>query len=321
MKNFIYLLSILLAVACSDNDSTTPSTTTTEIVSNGITDLNSTGTVADQSPTEAKKTIYGKWDLSQAQRLMEDTCTFNYIEFTDDVYIMSFIAYGATESFSGLYVLNEDSDGTVSSVDLELVIDGAVSTIATLTNIVVTETNETISATFNKELFIPTGDEEFEICNGLNGDYEVDKDEPMTESESATADSNHAKLINSWNFTSRYQFNEDSSYEWFQEPCLIENEDGEDNYIYDCTPATAIVLTISTYGTYTLTFTGSSEGVKTMTDVWQWTDETQTAFRIDESQTLISIESLTDTDVVFTEEPDDVDAGANGVITYTFTTN
>jgi len=318
MKKLLYLFTLVFIVSCGDDDpvTTTPDSTTTE-----VTDFNATGTLADQTPAEAKKTIYGKWDLSGNQRQMANTCTFNFLEFTDDVYIMSFIVSGDTESFSGTYVLNTAADGTVSSVDLKLNTEGVSSTIATLTDVVVTETNDTLSATFSISLNIPTGYEDYEICNGLDGDYEVDKEEPMTESTTATDDSNHTKLIRTWDFVSRYQFNEDASSEWFQDPCYIQNDEGEeDTFIDGCTGATAVQVSISAYGTYTFTWTGSNQGVKTETDVWEWANESQTIFLVGEDQLRITIETLTETSAIFTEDDDQYE-GTDDIITYTFSAN
>ncbi|MDC0628818.1 hypothetical protein OAP26_00035 [Flavobacteriaceae bacterium] len=320
MKKLLYLLCITLVFTCGSDDpvSTTPDTTDP---TNETTDFNVTGTVADQTAAEAKKTIYGKWNLSGSRRISANSCAFNFIEFTDDIFIMSFTVYGTSETFSGTYVLNEDSDGTVSSVDLTIDIEGVQTTVATLTEIVVTETDDRLNATFNIVLNIPEGYEEYEICNGLDGDYECDKEDPMEESTTATEDSNHAKLTKTWNFVSRYQFNQDISAEWYRDICYIDNEDDEENtYIEGCTVATSISLTFSAYGTYTLTWNGSNQGVETETDVWRWSDDTQTAFFVGQDQLEISIETLTDTAAVFTED-DEYTEGDDDIITYTFSAN
>ncbi len=320
MKKLLYVFSIILVVACGSDDPVTPPTV--EVPTNTVFVLNATGTVAEKSPEEAKKIIYGKWDLSEAQRLMANSCAFNFIEFTDDVYVMSFIVSGVNESISGAYVLNEDADGTVSSVDLKVDMEGEELTVATLTDIVVTETNGTLSATFNIVLNIPEGYEDYEICNGLDGEYECDKDEPMDESTTASADSNHTKIVRTWVFESKFQFNENSSDEWYLDPCFIQNDDDEeDTFIDGCTGSTEIKVSISAYGTYTITWNGSNQGVKTETDVWEWSDASQTAFYVDvEKETLISIDTLTETTAVFTED-DDVEEGTGDLITYTFSAN
>ena len=320
MKKLLYLLSIVLVFACGSDDPT-PATTDYTDPTSETTDFNVTGTVADQTPAEAKKIIYGKWDLSGTQRVTANSCSFNFIEFTDDMFIMSFIVSGEPITFSGAYVLNEDSDGTVSSVDLNLDLEGTQTTVATLTDVVVTETDDTLSATFNIALNIPEGYEYYEICNGLDGDYECDKEEPMEESTTSAEGSNHDKLIRTWNFVSRYQFNEDVSDEWYEDTCIIENEDGEeDTYIEDCTAATAISISISAYGTYTFTWTGSNQGVKTETDIWRWSDDTQTAFLVGQDEIVISIETLTETSAVFNED-DEYYEGDDDLITYTFSAN
>ena len=74
-------------------------------------------------------------------------------------------------------------------------------TIATLTNIVVVANGDNLSATFSVELNIPD-EADFDACNVLEGDYFAAKDDPMEGSESATADTNHAKIIKSWTLVS-----------------------------------------------------------------------------------------------------------------------
>ena len=143
----------------------------------------------------------------------------------------------------------------------------------------------------------------------------------MTESTTATDDSNHAKLIRTWNFVSRYQFNEDASSEWFQDPCYIQIDEGEeDTFIDGCTGATAVQVSIAAYGTYTFTWTGSNQGVKTETDVWEWANESQTIILVGEGQLRITIETLTETSAIFTEDDDQYE-GTEDLITYTFSAN
>ena len=99
MKKLLYLCTIILVVACSSDDSVTPS-------NNDGTDLNVTGTVSEQTPTEAKETIYGKWNFISNSRLAASDCDFNSIEFTDDVYIMQVTVDGETQTLSGDYDIN-----------------------------------------------------------------------------------------------------------------------------------------------------------------------------------------------------------------------
>ena len=65
-----------------------------------------------------------------------------------------------------------------------------------LTNIVVTETAGDLSASFDVELTLP---EALEVCEAsLPGSVTAPKEEPVDEAETATALSNHAKLIGQW---------------------------------------------------------------------------------------------------------------------------
>ena len=299
MKNLLYLFAIILFTACgSDDDSVDPIVETT----NGITTLDATGTVSEQTPVEAKKTIYGKWNFSNTARGTSNTCTFSFIEFTDDYYIMGFSVNQEIEAVFGTYELNTDANGFVTSVDLNLEMSDT--TIASLTNIVVTETNEILNATFTIELNIPE-DSEYMICNNLEGDYSTNKGDPMDESDPSDTDSNHAKLISTWTFVLMTEDGVDISNEWYDHACYDDYDDYEDDYEEGCTPSTEIKLTFSAYGTYTFVFYGSSNGTKAITEPWSWSDETQTSFYVGDGDELISIESLTDMEAIFSSNQED----------------
>ena len=305
MKKLLYLCTIILVVACSSDDSSvTPS-------NNDGTDLNVTGTVSEQTPTEAKETIYGKWNFISNSRLAASDCDFNSIEFTDDVYIMQVTVDGESQTLSGDYEINVSADGNVSSIDLKFESDDTVITIASLTEVVVTESATEIFATFLIEWSIPEG---FATCDNLLGEYAAEKDVPMDESITIDPDSNHAKVVGNWTFVSMIENTYlDKTSEWLNEPCYDYSNDEEDGVLIDgCTPATSITLTISTYGTYALVWRESSQGTYIESNVWNWTDETQTAFTVgsEEDSTVITIESLTDTEAVFStyEQPDPVNA-------------
>ena len=319
MKKLLYLCTIMLVVACSSDDSSvTPS-------NNDGTDLNVTGTVSEQTPTEAKETIYGKWSFSNSSRLVASDCTFNSIEFTDDVYIMNVTVDGDSQTLSGSYEINVGTDGNVSSIDLNYEYNNSEITIAALTEVVVTESATEIFATFLIEWSLPEG---FVSCDNLLGEYSAEKDEPMDESVTTDPDSNHAKVVGNWTFSSMIENTYlDKTSDRLNEPCYEYSSDEDDEVLIDgCTTATSITLTISTYGTYALVWRGSNEGTYIETNVWNWTDETQTAFTVgsEEDTTLITIESLTDTEVVFStfEQPDPINAPYETYYTvYTFLKN
>ncbi len=76
----------------------------------------SVGNVADQTPTQAKKTIYGRWNIGGASK---SSCSYDFLEWNDDTYILSLNTPDGTATVFGPYALNEAADGTVESVDLD----------------------------------------------------------------------------------------------------------------------------------------------------------------------------------------------------------
>jgi len=56
---------------------------------------NDDDSIIDVVAAEAKKTIYGKWDLSNSSKSIaaskSNACAFDYIEFNDEDYIMSLV--------------------------------------------------------------------------------------------------------------------------------------------------------------------------------------------------------------------------------------
>ena len=114
---------------------------------------------------------------------------------------MAIISDDRTEYLSGDYVINENSDKKVTSVDLKLKLSLEEITIATLTDIIVVKTGSNLDATFNISLNFPD-DADFASCNSLSGSVSVEKAEPLEANNFATSDSFHTKLIKTWNFDS-----------------------------------------------------------------------------------------------------------------------
>ena len=112
-------------------------------------------------------------------------CSFDFIEFMDDTYILSINLpeEGETGRLFGDYVLNEDTDGNVTSVDLMFDAGTTEIRVARLTNIVVTETAGDLNA-FDVELTLP---EALEVCVHLfQESVTAPKEEPVDEAETAT---------------------------------------------------------------------------------------------------------------------------------------
>ena len=64
------------------------------------------------------------------------------------------------------------------------------------------------------------------------------------------------KLIKTWSLVSVFEEGEDRTDEWYNDPCIIEYDDDTEEQIENCTPATSMTLTFSTYGSYTFVWTG-----------------------------------------------------------------
>ena len=171
------------------------------------------GTVSEQTVEEAKKTINGKWDItnSPSSAKRDVSCSFLGIEFTDTRFAIRFDIQGedpdSGESFDeeifayGPYALNEGSDGTVTSVDLFQTIDGQDLKIARLLDIIVEESDTDLKATFSIEFDLPDDFSDFP-CSTLSGDYSAEKDEPVVTETEGNANSVFAKLVNVWSLTS-----------------------------------------------------------------------------------------------------------------------
>ena len=114
----------------------------------------------------------------------------------------------------------------------------------------------------------------------------------------------------------------DSDYPDDNEIALIKEEycinydgvydEATDTYpiIENCSPPTSILLTFSTYGTYTTMFEGGSDGtIIEEVDKWEWLDDSQTKISIGEDSEYeyedytspsLTIETLTDDSLIMT---------------------
>ena len=223
MKNLytLLLLAALTLVACSKSDD----------APEAVFELEATGTVADQTPEEARQTINGKWTVggasSKSFAAKGQNCSFLGIEFTDDRYAIAIAVTGEEDPAIayGTYQLTEASDGTVQSVDLYENVDGTNYKIATLTDIVVEETANELRATFEVVFNIPADYEDWPCGNSLSGDYSAEKEEPVNGAEDADPDSNMALLVNTWT-ASAYSNSEGATLEAaFQTVCYDLVED------------------------------------------------------------------------------------------------
>lgn len=297
--------------------------------------LDATGTISEQTVSEAKKTLYGKWNISNSLNSSSSArkaeCSFASIEFTSDLYFMTVINDDQPAILQGLYNLNEDpTTGNVISVELNYNINDDIISIAKMTNIVVDETDSNLNISFDIIMTIP---ETISIaaCADLSKSYSAPKVEPMTASISAVENqienplfpSNHELLVKTWVMTSLstddteilnglpYPF--DLQFVLSQD-CLECVYDADGNCTTDangaiitdesCIPFTSLIVGFSAYGTYSFSRVGSNSGTQVMLGTWDWTDDTQTIIEIDGGD-FLNIISLTDTELVIQETNDE----------------
>jgi len=248
--------------------------------------LDATGSVADMSTAQAKKTIYGKWDIGGASSSKSSTrngCSFQYIEFTENKYFMAINdAYSETKMVFGPYALKENTEGKVISVDLMFDAGDSDITIAVLTNIVVIKDNDDeLSATFDVVLTLPAA---LEYCEAsLPGSVSSVKDKPVEEAKTATAVSNHAMAIGEWELVSFTAT--DMKGDFYDQFCMDEirtlNDDGsytfDEVFIEGCVAPTSVIVNISNFGTYSVTWIGLNGPIDTDVEGWKWKDSKQNA--------------------------------------------
>jgi len=192
--------------------------------------------------------------------------------------------------------LNEDTAGNVSSVELKFNLGASDITIATLTNIVVVESNDDLSATFDVVLSIPE-EADFDACNTLQSEYTAEKEESKAESVGAAGDSIHAKLIKTWMLDSATMDGQDAISDALGEPCYYEDANGEEALIEGCSKANSLFISFSAFGTYSIVWIGSNQGTSVEAKSWGWVGLDYTSFYIgnQEDEEIVDIISPTDT--------------------------
>ena len=314
--------------------------------------LDAVGSVSEQTPEQAKKTINGKWNVSTSSTGKSAvTCSFYGIEFTDDRYAMAFDIVGEYEGENidetiysyGTYSFNEDSLGNVSSVDLFGTLGGQVSRVARLTNVVVEETAGELVATFTVEFTLPEDFSDFP-CGSLSGDYSADKDEPVAGADTADEDSTIYKLTSgAWRLSSYSDSFGGTLEEALYEPCLdlydeiydelfdelinsgteitdeLEEEiniQAQQQVMDQCDPAAAMEVAFSVYGSYIRTFLDATgETILVFVGDWEFVDSSQTQILIDDDFTL-TIDSISDSSAQFTAS--ETEDGETITVTYGF---
>ena len=317
MKKIFFLILIAFC-SCSKNNDNSAEVTEPRMGNSALTNIFASGDVSKQSAEQAKKTIFGKWNLgnsnssNRSYSAKKSECIFNYIEFTDTSYIMNLsIGEGdyAPESGNifGNYELIEDGE-VVTEVRLYFSVSGSDIHLATLTNIIVTETESDFNATFDIDFEIDLGDIDI-ICSDLGGTYSAEKDDAMDETIAADLDSNHYLVVRNWRMTSYSDSDGLDLSGVLRSYCEVYEYSSETDaetvsLDSDCTIPTSFQVNLSTYGTY-VTITSDATGSPLEIDVgtWAWLTTEQTQFIVDD-EWVGNVNSLSETTWEFDSDDD-----------------
>ena len=185
----------------------------------------------------------------------------------------------------------------MASVDLYESINGTSYKIATLTDIVVTESGNELNASFEVVFNIPDDYEDWPCGASLSGDYTASKEEPVSGAENATEDSNFAKLVNTWSAVA-YTNSQGATLADIYNYYCIDEETGEE--YEDCDTPASIEVSFSAYGSYIFTTADrNGETIEVYVDSWEFNNADQTEILVD-GEEVLTIDELTNTRFVVT---------------------
>jgi len=339
MKKISLLLIALTVISCSksSNDDSSAEITDPRMASSAITNIYATGKVSEQTAEQAKKTIFGKWNLgssSNSSKSARETtdCTFNSVEFTEYDYNLNINAPGMIETggiavIYGNYELVEEGE-KVTKVILKTITESGEQNIAEVTNIEVIETDGQLDISFKFDFIVNLESIGIPCNDNMDRDYSADKEPAVEGTLTADTESNHYKIIGTWDLTD-YSDTSGGTFGTYFEDCdeisdaidgiadaisefvdsISDISDGltsdELDFDTECIPADATKLVISTFGTYIYMGLADENLVEVVMGNWEWGNEDQTAFNVtggpgDALNSSAIINSITDTQLSFT---------------------
>jgi len=331
MEKISLLLIALTVLSCSksSNDDSSGEITDPRMASSAITNIYATGKVSEQTAEQAKKTIFGKWNLgsssnsSKSAREITD-CTFNSVEFTEYDYNLNINAPGMIDTggialIYGNYELVEEGE-KVTKVILKTVTESGEQNIAEVTDIEVIETDGQLDISFKFDFIVNLESIGIPCNDNMDRDYSADKEPAVEGTLTADTDSNHYKIIGTWDLTD-YSNTSGGTFGTYFEGCdeiaeaigefadsISDITDGltsELDFDYECIPMDAAKLVISTFGTYIYMGLSDENLVEVVMGNWEWGNEEQTAFNVtggpgDALNSSAIVNSITDTELSFT---------------------
>jgi hypothetical protein len=325
MKKITLLFVMLYTISCSksSNDDSSAEITDPRMASSDITNIYATGKVSEQTAEQAKKIIFGKWNLgsssnsSKGAREITD-CTFSSIEFTEYDYNLTINAPGMAETggiaiIYGEFELVEEGE-KVTKVILKKITETGEQNIAEVTNIEVVETNGQLDISFKFDFIVNLESIGIPCNDNMDKDYSADKEPAVEGTLTADTDSNHYKIIGTWDLTD-YSDTLGGTFSNYFEDCSDEIADSmsditdgltsELDFDYECIPADAAKLVISTFGTYIYMGLSDENLVEVVMGNWEWGNEEQTVFSVtggpgDALNSSATVNSITETQLSFT---------------------
>jgi len=325
MKKITLLFVLLYTISCSksSNDDSSAEITDPRMASSAITNIYATGKVSEQTAEQAKKTIFGKWNLgsssnsSKGAREVTD-CTFSSIEFTEYDYNLTINAPGMAETggiaiIYGDFELVEEGE-KVTKIILKTITETGEQNIAEVTDIEVIETNGQLDISFKFDFIVNLESIGIPCNDNMDRDYSADKEPAVEGTLTADTDSNHYKIIGTWDLTD-YSDTLGGTFSNYFEDCSDEIADSisdisdgltsELDFDYECIPADAAKLVITTFGTYIYMGLSDENLVEVVMGNWEWGNEEQTVFSVtggpgDALNSSATVNSITETQLSFT---------------------
>ena len=312
----VFFLILIVFYSCSKNKVDSTEVVEPRMGNSALTNIFASGDVSKQSAEQAKKTIFGKWDLdnsnssNRSYSAKSSECSFNYIEFTDSSYIMNLTIDGSESSpesgsVFGNYELIEEGE-LVTEVRLYFSVSGSDVHLASLTNIIVTETTSDFSATFDIDFVIDLGDIDI-ICSDLGGSYSAEKEDAMDETIGSDSDSNHYKVVRNWRLSTYSDSDGMDLSGVLRSYCEIYDYSSETDAETisldpDCIIPSSFQVNISTFGTYvTMTLDDTGSPIEIDVGTWSWINTEQTQFSVDD-EWVANVNSLSETSWEFDSE-------------------
>ena len=330
MKKIFLLLIALTVLSCSksSNNDNSAEITDPRMASSAITNIYATGKVSEQTAEQAKKTIFGKWNLgsssnsSKSAREITD-CTFNSVEFTEYDYNLNINAPGMIDTggiaiIYGNYELVEEGE-KVTKVILKTITESGEQNIAEVTDIEVIETDGQLDISFKFDFIVNLESIGIPCNDNMDMEYSAEKEPAVEGTLTADTDSNHYKIIGTWDLTD-YSDNAGGTFANYFDDCdeisdaidgiadaISDISDGliSDELDLDIECPDAAKLVISTFGTYIYMGLSDENLVEVVMGNWEWGNEEQTAFNVtggpgDALNSSAIINSITDTQLSFT---------------------